>query len=82
MSARAQKPSLPLSLNLNVRGLKPSATLAINERCDEIRQQGRKVYKLGLGQSCFPVVPVVVEAQTYCDNVLEAINVTCEWFNR
>ena len=62
MSSTAQEPSLPLSLNLNVRGLKPSATLAINERSDGIRQQGRKVYKLGLGQSCFPVVPVVVEA--------------------
>ena len=62
MSSTAQEPSLPLRLNLNVRGLKPSATLAINDRSDGIRQQGRKVYKLGLGQSCFPVVPVVVEA--------------------
>ena len=62
MSSTAQEPSLPLSLNLNVHGLKPSATLAINERSEGIRQQGRKVYKLGLGQSCFPVVPVVVEA--------------------
>ena len=54
--------SLPVQLNLNVRGLKPSATLAINERSDQLRAQGRTVYKLGLGQSPFPVAPPVVEA--------------------
>ena len=53
---------LPVQLNLNVRGLKASATLAINERSDQLREQGRTVYKLGLGQSPFPVVPPVVEA--------------------
>lgn len=42
-------------LNLNVRGLKTSATLAINEKSNALRQQGRHVYKLGLGQSPFPV---------------------------
>ena len=55
----------PLSsphLNPNVFGLTPSATLAINERSDELIAQGRKVYKLGLGQSPFPVPPVVVRA--------------------
>jgi len=49
-------------LNPNVFGLTPSATLAINERSDELLAQGRKVFKLGLGQSPFPVPPVVVEA--------------------
>lgn len=49
-------------LNLNVRGLNPSATLAINERSNELRQQGHKVYRLGLGQSPFPVALPVVEA--------------------
>jgi aspartate aminotransferase len=43
-------------------GLRPSATLAINERCDELIARGRRVYKLGLGQSPFPIPPVVVEA--------------------
>lgn len=42
-------------LNLNVRGLKTSATLAINEKSNALRQQGRHVYRLGLGQSPFPV---------------------------
>jgi len=49
-------------LNPNVLGLPPSATLAINERSDELISQGRKVFKLGLGQSPFPVPEPVVEA--------------------
>jgi aspartate aminotransferase len=53
-----------VQLNLNVRGLAPSATVAINERSDELRRQGRTIYKLGLGQSPFPVpAPVVEELQ-------------------
>lgn len=49
-------------LNLAVRGLPPSATLAINERCAAMRAAGRDVFKLGLGQSPFPVPEPVVEA--------------------
>lgn len=52
----------PVSLNLNVRGMGPSATLSINERCRELRRQGRTVCNLGLGQSPFPVPDSVVEA--------------------
>jgi aspartate aminotransferase len=55
----------PLSsphLNPNVLGLAPSATLAINERSDQLIAEGREVYKLGLGQSPFPVPDVVVAA--------------------
>jgi aspartate aminotransferase len=50
-----------INLNLNVRGLMPSATLAINELSSQLRQQGKHVYKLGLGQSPFPVPRPVVE---------------------
>ena len=49
-------------LNLNVRGMKQSATVAINERSNALIAQGRSVYKLGLGQSPFPVAAPVVEA--------------------
>jgi aspartate aminotransferase len=49
-------------LNLNVRGLSSSATVAINERCAELRRQGRDVIRLGLGQSPFPVPEPVVAA--------------------
>jgi len=50
------------SLNLNVRGLKKSATLAINDLSNELIRQNKNIYRLGLGQSPFPVPPVVVEA--------------------
>ncbi len=49
-------------LNLQVRGLPISATLAINEQCDRLLAEGQPVYRLGLGQSPFPVpLPVVEE---------------------
>lgn len=54
------RPSPAVHLNLNVRSLKPSATLAINERSNALRAHGRTVHKLGLGQSPFPVPDEVV----------------------
>ena len=51
-----------VQLNLNIRGLGLSATLAINERSAALMKQGRKVSKLGLGQSPFPVPDVVQKA--------------------
>jgi aspartate aminotransferase len=53
---------LDVHLNLNVRGMRPSATVALNERCELLRSQGLRVYKLGLGQSPFPVPATVVDA--------------------
>lgn len=49
-------------LNLNIRGLASSATVAINELSNDLLRSGRDIYKLGLGQSPFPVPEVVVEA--------------------
>ncbi|MCC7412179.1 MAG: aminotransferase class I/II-fold pyridoxal phosphate-dependent enzyme [Gammaproteobacteria bacterium] len=48
-------------LNLNIRGLGVSATLAINERSAQLQAEGRQVYRLGLGQSPFPVPGPVME---------------------
>jgi aspartate aminotransferase len=48
-------------INLNIRGMKPSSTVAMNERCDEMLSAGRRIFKLGLGQSPFPVPEPVVE---------------------
>lgn len=59
---RAVPDSPIVHLNLNVRGMPNSATVAINEHCNELIASGRTVYKLGLGQSPFPVAPPVVEA--------------------
>ena len=50
-----------VNLNLNVRGMKPSATLAINERSARLVHEGHTVYRLGLGQSPFPVPQPVVD---------------------
>ena len=49
-------------MNLNVRGAAPSATLAINELSDALMRDGREIYRLGLGQSPFPVPEPVVQA--------------------
>jgi aspartate aminotransferase len=49
-------------LNLNVRGLGNSATVAINDRSNALRREGRRVFKLGLGQSPFPVPGSVVQS--------------------
>ena len=51
-----------VQLNLNVRGLLPSATVAINERSDRLLREGRRIFKMGLGQSPFPVPDPVVES--------------------
>lgn len=51
-----------ISLNLNVRGIGRSATVAINERSDRLIREGRSIYKLGLGQSPFPVPAPVTDA--------------------
>ncbi len=50
-----------VNLNLNVRGLPLSPTLEINERCNELKNKGKMICKLGLGQSPFPVPQSVVE---------------------
>jgi len=51
-----------VSLNINVRGLGESPTLAIDERIKLLQSQGKKIYNFGLGQSPFPVPLPVVEA--------------------
>ena len=60
--SQSMVPDRSVSLNLNVRGMGLSATLEINERCRQLQQQNHTVYKLGLGQSPFPVPASVVEA--------------------
>jgi len=57
-----EKEGLHKNLNLNVRGLGKSATVAINEQANGLISGGRRIYKLGLGQSPFPVPYAVVEA--------------------
>lgn len=60
--SRTKREKFQVHLNLNVRGLAPSATLAINEKSSMLAREGRKVFRLGLGQSPFPVPATVVES--------------------
>lgn len=60
--SKYKKNKFPINLNLNIRGLEPSATLAINERSRQLISEGKEVFRLGLGQSPFPVPEDVVEA--------------------
>jgi aspartate aminotransferase len=53
---------LDVHLNPNVSGLKPSATVAINDLSNELKRKGKEIFKMGLGQSPFPVPECVVEA--------------------
>jgi len=46
----------------NLTELKPSATLAINEKSKELTAKGKKVYRFGFGQSPFPVPEKIVSA--------------------
>jgi len=49
-------------LNPNIIGLRESPTLRINQQCKELIAQGKKIYRLGLGQSPFPIPESVVNA--------------------
>jgi len=42
--------------------LKPSATLAINEKSNKLIRSGKKVYKFGFGQSPFPIPDSIIFA--------------------
>ena len=44
----------------NLINLKPSATLAINEKSKRLIAKGKKVYRFGFGQSPFPVPSKIV----------------------
>lgn len=54
-----------IHLNLNIRGMGLSATLAINELSNQLAAEGKKIHKLGLGQSPFPVPKHVQQALSH-----------------
>ena len=49
-------------LNTNLTGLTTSATIAIQQLCRDLAGEGRQIFRLGLGQSPFPVPAPVVKA--------------------
>ena len=42
--------------------LKPSATLVINEESNRLEKEGKKIYRFGFGQSPFPIPESVISA--------------------
>ena len=50
------------NLNINLKHIKPSATLVINELSTRLVNEGIEVFKLGFGQSPFPVPENIVKA--------------------
>ena len=50
------------NLNTNLKKVKPSATLVINELSHQLINEGKEVFRLGFGQSPFPVPDIIVKA--------------------
>ncbi len=46
----------------SLKGLKPSPTLTMNDRIQEMRASGREIYHLGFGEARFPVHPKIAQA--------------------
>ncbi len=44
----------------NIRSLRPSATLAINEKAKKLSSEGKKIFNFGFGQSPFPIPEKIV----------------------
>ena len=48
-----------------IKKLKPSATIALNEKSKKLISEGKKIYKFGFGQSPFPVFGVLFCTRNY-----------------
>ena len=51
-----------IKVNQNIQNLKPSATLAINQKVKALRLKNETVFHFGFGQSPFPIHKSIVEA--------------------
>jgi aspartate/methionine/tyrosine aminotransferase len=50
-----------MTLSNKILGLQPSATLRIHELSNKLAEEGKEIFKLGFGQSPFPVPDVLVD---------------------
>ena len=50
-----------MNIKNNIKSLKTSATLAINELSKQLVEEGKEVFMFGLGQSPFPVPKVPIK---------------------
>ena len=46
----------------HIKLLKTSATLLINEKSKKLKEDGKKVFSFGFGQSPFPIPEILVSA--------------------
>jgi len=51
-----------INVNKHIENLKPSATLAINQKVKALRDKGEEVFHFGFGQSPFPIHESIVKA--------------------
>jgi aspartate/methionine/tyrosine aminotransferase len=51
-----------IKVNKNIQKLKPSSTLAINQKVKELRNNGKTIYHFGFGQSPFPIHESITKA--------------------
>ena len=51
-----------IPVNKNIQQLKPSATLVMNQKVQELRKQGLEICHFGFGQSPFPIHKSIVNA--------------------
>ena len=51
-----------IKVNKDIQNLKPSATLAINQKVNLLRSEGKHIYHFGFGQSPFPIHQSIVYA--------------------
>jgi len=58
-----------MKINQDILGLKPSATLQINEKVKSLRKEGHNIYHFGFGQSPFLIHTEIVQAlQNHAQN--------------
>ena len=53
-----------IQVNKFIEDLKPSSTLAINQKVQELRHNGNSVFHFGFGQSPFPIHNSITAALT------------------
>ena len=65
-----------MKIKTNIKNIRTSATLAINELSYKLQNEGKQIYKFGLGQSPFPVPEIIVKELIKNSHQKDYINVS------
>ena len=60
----------------NITNLKPSATLAINEKVKRFSKDGKKVFNFGFGQSPFPIPEKIISTLKEIESSKESVRLS------